>query len=249
MQAPTRLVVMTHASNVTGTIQPIIDAAKIARAAGARFLVDAAQTAGHHPIDLRNSPIDFLACPGHKGLLGPLGTGVLYIAPGYERELRSFRQGGTGTRSEEETQPENVPEKYESGNHNVSGLAGLAAGVEWLLTETLPKVAAHLHSITTHLLEGLRTIPGITIHGLSHADAARRTAVISVTLKDYDPAELTLILDGQFGIETRAGLHCAPRIHQSLGTAGMGTLRFSPGPFTTADEVDATLTALRTIGA
>ena len=247
LQAPTRLVVMTHASNVTGTIQLIAEAGELARAAGARFLVDAAQTAGHHAIDLKNSPIDFLACPGHKGLLGPLGTGVLYIAPGCEEELRSFRQGGTGTRSEEETQPNNLPEKYEAGNHNVPGLAGLAAGIEWILQETVPQIAAHLQALTGRLLEGLRAISGVTIHGVQQADAARRTAVISISLENFDPAELALILDGEFGIETRAGLHCAPRIHHALGTVGMGTLRFSPGPFTTEEDIDAVLNALRRI--
>ena len=133
----------THATNVTGTIQPVAEVGEIAHQAGALFLVDAAQTAGHLPINLQDLPIDLLACPGHKGLFGPLGTGVLYLRPGIETRLTSLRQGGTGTRSEDDVQPESLPDKYESGNHNAPGLVGLEAAVSWLTERGVPAISPH----------------------------------------------------------------------------------------------------------
>ena len=151
----TKLVALLHASNVTGTIQPIADVGTIARRAGAVFLVDAAQTAGHLPIDVSQLPIDLLACPGHKGLLGPLGTGILYVRPGLEERLHSLRQGGTGTNSEDDRQPATMPEKYESGNHNAPGLIGLEAAAEYLQQRGVEAVRSHEQELTARLLEGL----------------------------------------------------------------------------------------------
>jgi cysteine desulfurase family protein len=244
----TRLVALTHASNVTGAIQPIAEVGKVARDAGALFLVDAAQTAGHVPIDLRELPVDLLACAGHKGLLGPLGTGVLYIRPGVESQLHSVRQGGTGTQSEDDRQPESLPDKYESGNHNAPGLAGLDAGVAWLLEQGVASIEQHDRTLTRRLLEGLAEIPGVRVHG--PPAGAPRVGVVSLTLDGSDPQDLAAILDQSFGIEARAGLHCAPGAHRSLGTLETGgTLRLSVGPFTTEADIDAALDALHQIAA
>jgi cysteine desulfurase / selenocysteine lyase len=242
----TRLVALLHASNVTGTIQPIDDVGTIARSAGAFFLVDAAQTAGHVPIDVANSPIDLLACAGHKGLLGPLGTGLLYVRPGVEEHLDSVRQGGTGTNSEDDHQPNQLPTKYEAGNHNVPGLCGLEAGLAWLEEKTVAHVCRHERGLTARLIERLSGVPGVRVYGPGSVDD--RVAVVSLTIEGVEPAELAAVLDDSFGIETRAGLHCAPGAHRCLGTfAGGGTARLSPGPFTTDADIDAAADALREI--
>ena len=248
LRPETKLVAVTHASNVTGTTQPIAEIGEIARRAGVLLLVDAAQTAGHLPIDLGRLPVDLLACAGHKGLLGPLGTGLLYVRPGVERRLRSLRQGGTGTRSEDDSQPETLPDKYESGNHNVPGLVGLEAGLGWLQATGVATVHARETERTGDLLDGLRSIDRIALFGPDQVE--QRTGVVSLTLAGYEPQILATILDEHFGIQARAGLHCAPRIHGRLGTlpAG-GTLRLSVGPFTTREHVDAAVRALREIAA
>jgi cysteine desulfurase/selenocysteine lyase len=246
IQKNTRLVALVHASNVTGTIQPIDDVGEIARSAGALFLVDAAQTAGHLPIDVSQSPIDLLACAGHKGLLGPLGTGLLYVRPGVEEQLQSVRQGGTGTNSESDRQPDRVPEKYEAGNHNVPGLFGLEAALAWLEERGVAEVSRHERQLTARLLEGLSGLPRLRIYGPKSID--ERVAVVSILIEGLAPQELAAVLDDSFSIETRAGLHCAPGAHRSLGTfTSGGTLRLSPGAFTTNAEIDAAISALREI--
>jgi cysteine desulfurase / selenocysteine lyase len=242
----TKLVALIHASNVTGTIQPVAAAGEIARDARALFLVDAAQTAGHLPIDVRDLPCDLVACPGHKGLLGLLGTGVLYVRPGVENLLSSFRQGGTGTRSEQDVQPETLPDKYESGNHNAPGLVGLDAGAAWLLDRGV--AANHHHELTLvrQLIDGLFEIRGVQIFG---PDVSReRVGVVSLTIEGFDPQDVANILDQSFDIQTRAGLHCAPGAHRAIGSfdAG-GTVRFSVGPFTTDDHIAAAIDAVRQI--
>jgi cysteine desulfurase / selenocysteine lyase len=242
----TRLVALVHASNVTGTIQPIDSVGELAREAGAFFLVDAAQTAGHLPIDVSRSPIDILAAPGHKGLLGPLGTGVLYVAQDVEEQLQSVRQGGTGSNSEDDLQPARLPDKYECGNHNVPGLFGLEAALAWIEERTIAELRRHERALTEQLVTALAPIKGLRIYGPQSAED--RVGVVSVTLDGFEPQELATILDGSFGIETRAGLHCAPGVHRCLGTfAGGGTLRFSVGPFTTGAEIEAAATALGSI--
>ncbi|MBT4868170.1 MAG: aminotransferase class V-fold PLP-dependent enzyme [Planctomycetaceae bacterium] len=239
----TKLVAITHASNVTGTIQPIAEIAAIAREAGVLCLVDAAQSAGHLPIDLKNLPVDLLACPGHKGLLGPLGTGLLYVRPGVEQQLQSVRQGGTGSNSEDDRQPDLLPDKYESGNHNAPGLCGLEAALAWIQERGVESIRAHERELTSRLLDGLARIEQLTIHG--PCDAEKQVGVVSVTIPGFEPQVLASILDESFGIQTRAGLHCAPGAHRALRTfeAG-GTVRLSVGPFTTANEIDAAVTGL-----
>jgi cysteine desulfurase family protein len=248
LRARTKLIILTHASNVTGTVQPIAEAGRLAREAGVLFLVDAAQTAGHLPIDLQELPIDLLACPGHKGLLGPLGTGLLYLRPGVETRLRSFRQGGTGTHSEDDRQPETLPDKYEPGNHNAAGLFGLSAALSFLQDQGLPAIRAHAEARTQQLRAGLAEIPGFTVY--APALASGQVGVVSLTSDTYDPQTLATILDENFAVQTRAGLHCAPGAHRALGTdAGGGTVRLSVGPFTTAADIAAALAALQAIAA
>lgn len=253
MTPRTKLVALMHASNVTGGIQPIAEVGAAARAAGALFLVDAAQTAGHVPIDLRQLPVDLLACAGHKGLLGPLGTGVLYIRPGVETRLASQRQGGTGTRSEDDRQPESLPDKYESGNHNAPGIVGLEASCSWLLERGVASLAAHERSLTGLLWDGLRGISAVKLFGPPPGDGAAagdRVGVVSLAIDDLDSHDVATILDQRFGIEVRAGLHCAPGVHKALGTlARGGTVRLSVGPFSTEQDIDAALVALREIAA
>jgi selenocysteine lyase/cysteine desulfurase len=236
-------VALVHASNVTGTIQPVADIGRIAKEAGALFLVDAAQSAGHIPIDLAQLPADLLACSGHKGLLGPLGTGLLYVRPGVEQQLRSLRQGGTGSQSEDDHQPEFLPDKYESGNHNAPGIVGLEAGLAWIEERGAGALRAHEAALTQRLRDGLGALPGVRLYGPD--DAALRTGVVSLTIDGMEPQDVAAILDESFGIEVRAGLHCAPRAHQAIGTfAGGGTVRVSVGAFTTEEEVDAAVTAV-----
>lgn len=239
----TRLVAVQHASNVTGVIQPIASVAEIVADHESLLLVDAAQTTGHLPIDVRRLPVDLLATSGHKGLLGPLGTGVLYVRPGIEDVVAPLRFGGTGTRSEEDWQPTSMPDRYESGNHNAPGLLGLGAAVDWLTERGIASIREHEVERTSRLVEGLRGLDTIRIHGPETAE--ERVGVVSVTVEGFDPRDLATILDENFGIETRAGFHCAPGIHRALGTAETGgTLRFSVGPFTTADDIDAAVAAL-----
>lgn len=244
----TRLIALIHASNVTGAIQPVAAVGEIARKAGVPFLVDAAQSAGHLPFDVRSLSCDILACPGHKGLLGLLGTGVLYLAPGIEERLSSLRQGGTGTKSEIDVQPATLPDKYESGNHNAPGLVGLEVGTAWILERSLAALHRHEQSLTGQLIDGFSGIGGVRVFG--PADARERVGVVSVTIEGFDPQDASNILDQSFDIQTRAGLHCAPGAHRAAGSfdAG-GTIRFSVGPFTTGDHVAAAVDAVRKIAA
>ncbi len=239
--APTRLVAMTHASNVCGTILPVREAARLAHRHGAVFLLDAAQTAGVLPIDVVEMGIDLLAFPGHKGLLGPTGTGGLYVSP--DVRLAPLRQGGTGTRSEEERQPEALPEALEAGTVNTVGIAGLGAALRVLQGRGLARVQAHEEALATRLLAGLGDIPGVRVHGT--ADPRRQVAVVSITVEGWEPVDLGAALDSAFGIAVRPGLHCAPVAHRTLGTFPRGTVRLSPGFSTTEDDIDQTLAALR----
>jgi cysteine desulfurase/selenocysteine lyase len=240
----TQLIVLTHASNVTGALQPAAEVGAIAREHGIPLLLDAAQTLGDVPIDAEALHVDLLAAPGHKGLLGPLGTGILYVRPGLEERVQPLRQGGTGTRSEEEFQPSAMPQRYESGNHNVPGLVGLEASLAWLAERGVEWVRQHQHNLVTTLLAGLRENSNVTLYGPESAE--QRVGVVSLNVAGYDPQELAGGLDAAYRIQTRAGLHCAPRMHRSLGTlATGGTLRVSVGPFNTAEHIEAFLAALR----
>ncbi len=243
----TKLVSLIHASNVTGIIQPIDDVGAIARQSGALMLVDAAQTAGHLSIDVRNSPIDMLACPGHKGLLGPLGTGLLYLRPDVEEHVTSLRQGGTGSVSEDDRQPDRLPDKYESGNHNAPGLFGLEAALGWL--EQSSFAAAHQHELVLRqrLIESLRDVGSVRLLAADVPDEFV-VGVLSFVVDGFDPQEVAAILDQDFQIQTRAGLHCAPEAHRSLGTLTTGgTVRVSFGPGNRSADVDQLSNALRSL--
>ena len=248
LRAETRLVAIVHGSNVTGAIQPVEDMGKIVRQHGALLLVDAAQTVGHQPIDVGRMKIDLLAAPGHKGLLGPLGTGILAIRPGVEKQMRPFRMGGTGSQSEQDRQPDELPDKYEPGNHNLPGLAGLAAATKFLDSRSVDTIHRHHTALTTRLVDGLSEIPELTIHGPDMAQ--ERTSVVSISIAECHPQDLAAILEASYGIQTRAGLHCAPKMHEALGTTSRGgTLRLSPGWATTHGEIDRTIEAVAKIAA
>lgn len=244
----TRLVAITHASNVTGALQPVEEVARLARSRGVLTLIDGAQTAGHVPLDLSRSEIDLFAASGHKGLLGPLGTGFLYIRKDLEQHLSPWRCGGTGTHSENPHQPLSLPDRFEAGNLNLPGLAGLAAAAEFLNTRSVAVIAEHLEALTHQLLTGLETLPGLRTHAPQRGKL--HTSVISLSVDNWDPRELATVLDQSFGIQARAGLHCAPGAHRPLGTLDQGgTLRLSPGPFSTAEEIATTLNAFEQLTA
>jgi cysteine desulfurase family protein len=242
----TKLIAITHVSNVTGTIQPIRAIGEIARECEVPFIVDAAQSAGHVPIDLTVEPIDLLAAPGHKGLLGPLGTGLLYVRPGMERRLRSLVEGGTGSASEQPRQPDSMPDRYESGSHNAIGIAGLSAAVQWLLDETVAKVWAHEQDLIRTFIDGAADVEGLKYYG--PFGIRDRAGVFSVRVDGFDPHELATVLENQYGILTRAGLHCAPLAHAALGTLESGgTTRLSFGPFLSKQDVKFVTDALAEI--
>lgn len=242
----THLVAITHASNVTGMLQPISEISRIVKSSPAMLLVDAAQTAGHVEINVRELNVDMLVCPGHKGLLGPLGTGLLYIRPGVEAQLNSFRQGGTGTRSDAEHQPDQLPDKYESGNHNAPGLCGLAASLEWLMDQTWDRRTTHERVLTEHFLNGIQSISGIRLLGSKVAD--ERVGVISFTVNGLDSQEAALLLDQMGSINVRAGLHCAPGTHAAMDTLSCGgAVRVSFSPFTSVQELDISLEAIQNL--
>lgn len=242
----TRLVVVNHASNVVGTILPIAEIAQIAHDAGAMVLVDAAQTAGVVPIDIEAMRIDLLAFTGHKGLLGPPGTGGLVMNDNVDVNLiEPLWRGGTGSRSEFEEQPDDLPDRYESGTPNGVGIAGLGAGVRWIMQRGIEQIRAHEIELTQTLINGLWMIPGVTVHGTG--DAVKSTAVVSITLTGHEVSEIGLRLDDEFGILSRVGLHCAPAAHRTIGTFPKGTVRLAPSVFTTREEIETTIDGIRSI--
>ena len=242
----TAMIVLNHASNVVGTILPV---AEVAARVGAQvapaplLVVDAAQTAGAIPIDVQATGIDLLAFTGHKSLYGPMGTGGLVIGERVDLDrLEPLKRGGTGSRSEYEEQPDFLPDRYESGTPNAVGLAGLAAGVRWVLEQGIEAIRAHEMALTQRLIDGLRSIPGVTVYGT--LDAARQTATVSFNIAGMEPSEVGLRLDEEFGIMCRVGLHCAPAAHRTIGTFPTGTVRFGLGRFNTTEEVNRALEAV-----
>lgn len=239
----TRLVVVTHASNVVGTLLPLKEIAEVAHQAGALLLVDAAQTAGVIPIDQPALGIDLLAFTGHKGLHGPAGTGGLVIGDQVNiSELQPLVRGGTGSRSELEEQPELLPDKYESGTPNGIGIAGLGAGVRWILERGVDTIRSHESELADTLIEGLLNIPGVIVYGT--CDAAKMTAVISCTVAGQHVSQTGLRLDDEFEMLCRVGLHCAPAAHKTIGTFPEGTVRLAPGISTTRDDIRAVISAM-----
>ncbi len=239
----TTLVALNHASNVTGALQPVEQIAELCHARGVKLLVDAAQSAGHVATDFSTTPIDLLACPGHKGLLGPLGTGVLLIRAGVGQLMATSREGGTGSHSELVAQPEMLPDRFEAGSHNAAGIAGLLVGVRWLLARGIDDVRAQEMELIQRVLDGLSACPGLRC--LGPRAPQDHVGVFSVTLEGFEPVELSALLEQEFGLLTRSGLHCAPLAHQALGTYETGgTTRLSTGVFTTSEDVDTVIDAL-----
>lgn len=253
----TKLVAVVHGSNVTGTVQRIGAIGRVCREAGVPLLVDAAQTLGHIPVDVEALCIDLLAFPGHKGLLGPLGTGGLYLRPGMERIVGTIREGGTGSVSESDVQPQSLPDKYETGSHNAIGIIGLSEGVAWLLERGIESIALHERALTKRFLDALRGedagwVPGLRLLGPPGVED--RVGVFSVVVDGLTPGRLADLLEERYGILTRPGLHCAPLAHRTFGRdpehAGAdaaGATRFSLGPFLTEEDVDVATGALAEI--
>jgi cysteine desulfurase / selenocysteine lyase len=233
----TKLIAVVHGSNVCGSVQDVKAIGKIAAKAGIAYLVDGAQTVGSVVIDVQDIGADMLAFPGHKGLLGPLGTGGLYIRPGFEKKIVPLKEGGTGSKSEVPMQPDFMPDRFESGSHNNIGIAGLKAGVEYLLDRGVARVAAHERQLCRVFLERTADVPGLTVYGPGDVD--KRIGVFSVSVEGYEPAELAAVLESESGLLTRPGLHCAPLAHKAIGSFELGgTTRFSFGPFITTEDVE-----------
>jgi cysteine desulfurase family protein len=239
----TRLIALTHASNVLGTVQPIAEVGRVAREHDVLLLVDAAQTAGVIPIDVQEMNIDLLAFPGHKSLLGPTGTGALYVGP--RARVLPWREGGTGGDSSSETQPKDYPYYLEGGTPNVLGVAGLAAGVRWVQDRGVTDIHLHEVGLVERLWKRIDALGGFVV--LGHRNHTRRVGTISFFSEVLAAPELGGILDQAFDIAVRPGLHCAPYIHRSRGTFPEGAVRVSPGAFNTDEDIDALAEALEEI--
>lgn len=236
-------IVMSHASNVTGRIMPIYEVGKLARKYQTCFIVDAAQTAGVENIDVEACSIDILGFSGHKGLLGPQGTGGLYVRDG--NTTRPLRYGGTGSLSEFDRQPDFLPDKLESGTPNTPGIAGLLSGVSFISEVGIQNIRNKERQLANQLMVGLKNIKDVIVYSpeVSH----EHTAVVAFNIGAMDSSQVAHRLDMEFGIACRAGLHCAPWAHQSLGTLKTGVIRFSPGYFNTMDEMMQVLDAVEQI--
>ena len=239
----TRLVICNHASNVLGSIAPIKPLAELTHRHGSILLVDASQSAGSLPFSVKELDVDLLAFTGHKGLLGPPGTGGLYVKEGVE--IGYWREGGTGSQSEKDEHPVEMPERLEAGTMNAPGIAGLSEGVKFLLEEGLQAVRNHESGLISRLLEGMHSLPGITIYGPSNPQ--ERIAAVSFNINNLDAGELGFALEESFGILCRTGLHCAPLAHQAIGTFPHGTIRVSPGYFHRNEDIDYLLECLEKI--
>lgn len=238
----TRLCVMTHASNVSGTLLPIERIGRICRAHDVPLLLDAAQTAGHVPIDFCALGLSALAVPGHKGLLGPGGIGALLIEPALAKRISPLVTGGTGSASDSEQQPDYMPDRFESGTLNLPGVYGLHAALGFVQTVGVEALGREQRALTERFLSGLAQIPFAHVHGTG--EAYGRVGVVSCTFDGLDSADVAYRLENEFGILTRCGLHCAPSAHRSLGTFPQGTVRFSFGYGNAASDVDAALNAI-----
>ncbi|MBO3444561.1 aminotransferase class V-fold PLP-dependent enzyme [Clostridium sp. CCUG 7971] len=239
----TKLIVTTHASNVCGTIIDIKSVGDIAKDNNILYLVDASQTAGVYDINVAKINVDMIAAPGHKCLLGPQGTGILYIRDGLNVNI--LKEGGTGSKSEELFQPELLPDKYESGTHNTPGIVGLNEGIKFIFEEGIENIRSHEEELCQYMLNKLENVPNITIYGPK--DSKKRAAVISINIDNIDSGEITFLLDSEYDIATRSGIHCSPLAHETLGTLEQGAVRFSLGYFNTKEDIDKAVKALQNI--
>jgi cysteine desulfurase family protein len=239
----TRLVAMTHCSNVSGSVNPVAEIGALLKETDVIFLVDGAQSAGSLPIELAVMNIDLFAAPGHKGLYGPQGTGLLYVAPGIR--LEPLLHGGTGGGSSELELPLELPERYESGTMNTPAVAGLKAAVDFLLDKGVTTVHAAEQQLVSRLITGLTGIAGVTVYNRS--PDRPRGSVVSFTVAGMDPSRTGFLLDSDYGIAVRVGLHCAPLAHRTIGTYPEGTVRVSPGIFNTEEDIDRFIAAVAAI--
>ena len=243
MRDNTRAIVCTHGSNLTGNLLDIGRIGAIARAHGLLFVVDASQTAGVFPIDVQNMGIDILCFTGHKGLLGPQGTGGLYVREGVT--VRPLLTGGSGVQSHSKVHPVQMPTALEAGTLNAHGLVGLNAGVRYLLDTGIDALREKELELMWAFYEGVRQIPGITLYG--DFSQRERCPIVSLNVRDYDSAQVSDVLFSQFGIATRPGAHCAPLLHDALGTGEQGAVRFSFSHYNTLEEIHIAVSALQEI--
>ena len=243
LNARTKLIVCTHASNVLGRVLPVKEVSRLAWENGVYFLLDAAQTAGSLPLNLQEIKPHLAAFTGHKGLLGPPGVGLLYVRQGVK--IKPWREGGTGSKSEDERQPEMMPDYLEAGTMNAPGLAGLNEGIKFIQKIGVSAIARHEQKLTRILLAGLREIKGVKVYNAEGSYPS--TAVVSFVLEGLDCGEVGYLLEHVYGIMCRTGLHCAPNAHRTLGTFPQGTIRFSLGYFNQEEEVEHALQAIREI--
>jgi len=241
----TTMLVLAHASNVSGVVQDAATVGRVCREHGIAFVLDAAQSAGAVPIDFGAVGASAMAVPGHKGLMGPSGIGALLLRADFARQLRPIVAGGTGSASDSEEQPSWLPDRFEPGTPNVPGIYGLEAALSWLENIGVEKISAHERRLTGRFLGGLAAVPGVRLVGPAGTD--NRVGVISVDFPALDNAEAADRLEREFGVLTRCGLHCAPAAHRTLGTFPRGTVRFSLGYFSTEADVDAALAAIGAI--
>jgi selenocysteine lyase/cysteine desulfurase len=240
------MVVLTHASNVTGSIQPVEEISRRITSLGEgrpKILVDAAQSVGILPLDVQATGVDMLAAPGHKALYGPAGTGFLYIREGVD--LDPLMEGGTGGQSESRRQPEFLPERFESGTPNIPGIAALGEAVELISGMGSEAVRKHESVLLDMLLDGLSRIPDVLVHG--PADSRKQVAVLSFTVQGVDPAEVGSFLEDAVGVRVRVGLHCSPHSHRTIGTYPEGTVRVSPGLYNTEEDIRRFLEGVRSM--
>ncbi len=240
----TKMVVCAHASNITGTVQPVAEIGALCRRHHLLFLVDAAQSAGILPIDIEAMNIDLLAAPGHKSLYGPMGTGILYVGDRAEA-IRPVKQGGTGSRSQESVQPSDFPDRLECGTINLPGVAGLKAAIEVFQQQGAETIMRDLADKTQYLLAGLSKIPGVRVYG--PPPGVPRTSLVSINIDGISSNQLAFILDREYHIAVRAGFHCAPLGHRIMGTTETGAVRFGLGRGNTYEELDFVLASVAEI--
>ena len=249
LRPETRLVIMTHASNVCGTVQPVAAVGELCREHGIPFLVDAAQSAGLLPVDMAALGCDLVAFTGHKSLLGPTGIGGLVVGP--DVDLKATRWGGTGVRSAQRAHLAEYPYRLEAGTLNTVGIVGLGAGLSWVQAQGVDNLRAQETLLANRLLAGIADHPGLMVHGLTNDSATElaehQLPVVSLSVAGKDPETVGMFLDADWNIAVRTGLQCAPLAHEALGTAPLGTVRFGFGPFNTEWQVDRAITALRAI--
>ena len=248
LRPETKAVIMTHASNVSGTVMPLSEVGAFCKEHGLTFIVDSAQTAGVLPIDMREMNIDILCFTGHKSLLGPQGTGGFLIRGDLVPKVTPLITGGTGSMSHTEVQPEFMPDKFESGTMNVAGIMGLSAGLDYISNIGLENIQKREAELTEKFLKELNIMERDgCLKIIGKKDKENRVGVISLVPVGMDPAVLSDLLDREYGIQVRTGLHCAPSAHKTLGTFPEGTVRFSVGPFTKDGDIDAAVLALQKV--